>query len=346
MVYSAALFPDGWIVFSQTDASLSVTSTLFVVGEDGFSPRKLISLPGACFPRISPNGQCILLDRVINGANEVIDEIAPDGTNFKEILKLGFNKCCYTWGPEGKYFLYSSKRQRTWDIWALPSRIGLFSRSQKPMQLTSGPLDFKRAWMLSPTASNLLLEGQTLRAELVYYDMKSHQFLPFLSGIPATEPTFSSDGKWVVYRLFLDVTAWRSHSDGSDRLQLTSPEMNAVWPYVSPDATKVAFSSGGHIFLMDMNGSKPEKIVDKGGSSLWSPDCTRLVFDSDDGMQIYDLRTKKVSALPGGEKKWGGGAWVSDDIVFGATNTANGQAVYQTFNFKTQKWTDFFHRLC
>src|SRR5262249_33637572 len=96
MVDSAAFFPDDRIVFTQTNES-QTESNLFIVSQDGLSPRRLISLKGTCYPGISPGVQRILLDRYVNGI-EMLDEIAPDGTNFKELLKFGQDDCCYTWG--------------------------------------------------------------------------------------------------------------------------------------------------------------------------------------------------------------------------------------------------------
>jgi hypothetical protein len=46
--------------------------------------------------------------------------------------------------------------------------------------------------------------------------MKSKQFVPFLSGISATDPTFSRDGRWVAYVSYPDHILWRSRGDGSE----------------------------------------------------------------------------------------------------------------------------------
>ncbi|MGC1297803.1 MAG: hypothetical protein WA869_22460 [Alloacidobacterium sp.] len=183
--------------------------------------------------------------------------------------------------------------------------------------------------------------GTKERAELVRYDLNSHQFLPFLGGISATDTTFSRDGKWVVYRSYPDGSLWRSRSDGSERLQLTSPPMETVMPWISPDGTKVTFSSNYQIFLIDMNGRQPYKIVEKGTDAYWSPDENALVFMSPDGLQTFDLHTGKASPVPGAQQIWGP-YWVTQDTLVAATNAPNGQSKYLTYDFKTQKWTDLF----
>ena len=93
----------------------------------------------------------------------------------------------------------------------------------------------------SPDGKHLFAEGYLPRGELVVYDIKSHQFLPFLSGISAGELDFSRDGKWVAYVSYPDGTLWRSRADGSERLQLTFPPVTVFLPRWSPDGTQIAY---------------------------------------------------------------------------------------------------------
>jgi hypothetical protein len=93
--------------------------------------------------------------------------------------------------------------------------------------------------------------------------MKSHAFLPFLSGISATDPTFSRDGKWVAYAIYPEHTLWRSRSNGTERMQLTFPPMDVRFPMISPDGTKVSFhTERNEIFVIDMQGGQPQKVTD------------------------------------------------------------------------------------
>jgi len=56
--------------------------------------------------------------------------------------------------------------------------------------------------------------GSQQRSELVRYDAKSGQLVPYLGGISATGGSFSRDGKWVAYVAFPEETLWRSKVDG------------------------------------------------------------------------------------------------------------------------------------
>lgn len=77
--------------------------------------------------------------------------------------------------------------------------------------------------------------------------------------------------------------------DGSDPIELTSTGDRAR-PALSPDGTRLAFVSVGiapaddEILVMDVDGSGLDSLTDNtaaDGNPDWSPDGTRIVFDSD-----------------------------------------------------------------
>ena len=255
------------------------------------------------------------------------------------------------WSPDGNYVVYGTRQAGGSDIWALPVRTGFFHRSRRPVRLTKGPLSYTE-----PTPSRdgkqIFAIGTKRRGELVRYDMKSHQFVPFLSGISATDPTFSRDGQWVAYTSYPDHTVWRSRSDGSKRVQLTYPPMEAAYPSISPDGTKIAFStSTAETYVVSTDGGPPLRIVAKNsGGGHWSPDGNLLVVISwSDGpaeerhnpyLQIFDFRTGKLSVVPDSQGLGGltGGAYWTYDASLISANQASTKFV--TFDFNRQKWSD------
>ena len=160
--------------------------------------------------------------------------------------------------------------------------------------------------------------GTKRRGELVRYDMKSHQFVPFLSGISAISPSFSKDGQWVAYISYPDHTLWRSRSDGTERRQLTYPPMEVAWPSISPDGTKVAFTICCYeTYVIDMDGGPPQRIEKQSSGATFSPDqdlliMTSLVEGKHNGdkdplqLKILDVRTGKISVVPSseGKRRW------------------------------------------
>lgn len=93
----------------------------------------------------------------------------------------------------------------------------------------------------SKDGTKLFAVGDTRRGELVRYEPKAGQFVPYLSGVSAVDVVFSEDGNWVAYVAFPDGNLWRSKADGSQRLQLTFPPMDVHAPRWSPDGKQVVF---------------------------------------------------------------------------------------------------------
>ena len=210
------------------------------------------------------------------------------------------------WSTDGKYLLNQDvSGDHSRDIWAIPMEKTLFRRSSRPIQLTAGPLSYSGVYV-SRDGKQIFAIGTMDRGELVCYDMKFHQFLPFLSGISAIFPTFSRDGRWVAYDSYPDRSLWRSRSDGRERMRLTYPPMVVNNPIISPDGTKVAFTSSAPNDLMvgDMNGLLPPKTVAKGDDDNWaqarnwSPDGNLLLIYIKGELAIYNMRTGKTSVVP------------------------------------------------
>jgi Tol biopolymer transport system component len=232
-----------------------------------------------------------------------------------------------------KYLVYPSGTAQQSDIWLLPMKTGLFRRPGKPIRLTNGPLPYSSPYP-SRDGRRIFALGTKQRGELVRYDMKSHQFKPFLSGISATDPTFSRDGKWVAYASYPDRSLWRSRSDGSERMQLTYPPTQVGFPYISPDGTKVAFHTAkGEIDVISMEGGQPQRIVEGGALAIWSRDGNYLSYRSfpENCEMLIDVRTMKKSALPCSQVV---GFWMTQDALVGTDHKR-----ILTFNLKSQKWT-------
>ena len=252
---AAGVFPDGRITFG-------IGKDLFVADKDGSNPHKLVSVAGYIWdPSVSPDGERIVF-RMAGGETDSLLEIATDGTGLRTILNASRDESLRagSWSSEGKYFVYSVEHGRDSDLWALPMQTGISHRSRNPIRLTNGPL-FYSSPHPSPDGKQIFAIGTKRRGELVRYDMQSHQFVPFLSGISAISPTFSKDGQWVAYTSYPDHTLWRSRSDGSERRQLTYPPMEVAWPSMSPDGTKVVFASCCYdTYVVGMDGGPPQLI--------------------------------------------------------------------------------------
>src|SRR5208283_2206683 len=238
--HSAAWSPDGsHLVFFKA-------SDLYQANADGTDPHKLLTVQGTpALPRFTPDGTRIRFTiRRSEDSSSSLWEIRLDGSDLHPVLPGWHNppsECCGRWTPDGRYYFFLNSTASGANVWAVREPSGLFHRhSSAPLQLTTGPLSFE-SLVPSADGKKLFVSAQQGRAELVCYDPKSRQFVPFLAGISAGELDFSRDGKWVTYVTYPEQSLWRSRVDGSDRLQLSYPPVVAGLPHWSPDGTQIAY---------------------------------------------------------------------------------------------------------
>jgi hypothetical protein len=132
----------------------------------------------------------------------------------------------------------------------------------------------------------------------------------------------SSDGLWAAYVTHPQGELWTSRIDGSARRQLSPAGTLAVLPRWSPDGTSVAYVAQGpgerHLGLRRVrpDGRGDELLAREPGQNVWDvcwlPDGESLVFSylgptivggaGRLGVLSLDLRTRRVSSLPGAEK--------------------------------------------
>jgi eukaryotic-like serine/threonine-protein kinase len=347
--HSAAWSPDG------RHLGFIKASDIYLANADGTDPHKLITVSdGPRGLRFSPDSAHIRFTIYNSESNSSsLWEIKSDGSNLRPQLAGVQNApsdCCGVWTEDGRYFFFLRRSGSVNNLWAIREPGGLFRRRPSvPFQLTSGPMSIG---FVAPSSDGkkVFADAWQGRAELIRYDPKSEQFVPYLSGISAGELDFSRDGKWIVYASYPDGILWRSRSDGSDRLQLTYAPVSAGLPRWSPDGTQIAYlatrpGSPWKIFLMSAQGGTPQELLpqDQAESDpVWSPDGKSLAFgqtasrDISPGITLVDLATRHISTIPGSENLFSP-RW-SPDGQYVAAMTLDSKRL-MLFDFKTGKWS-------
>lgn len=338
--------PNGRLLFAKDN-------DLYFAEHDGTAPRKLITAPDRPENmQFTPDGTRFRFD-VFNSVsnNRTIWETNADGSSMHPLLP-GWNnppdECCGSWTPDGRYYVFQALRDGASNIWVLPEHSSPLRKvSNQPVQLTTGPLSFSAA-VPSKDGKKLFVIGAQLRAELVRYDFKSGEFVPYLGGISAGELDFSRDGKWVAYVSYPDDTLWRSKLDGSERLQLTYRPQRAANPHWSPDGKRIAFSATTpgkpwKVFVISPDGGSPEPVTFTEtieNDPTWSPDGSTLAFGSNDNfhpesmfVQLFDLKNRRLSHLPTSEPVFGP-RWSPDGRSMAVINSDNSRLLL--LDVKTQ----------
>jgi serine/threonine protein kinase len=348
--HSGAWSPDGKrIVYGKGNE-------IFVANSDAGEPRRLLLLGGTPDDiRWSPDGAIFRFTVNDPKTNyRSIWQSSEDGLNLQPLLpgwSEAPNECCGKWTPDGKYFVFQARRDATADLWALNEHGGLFSAThQEPVQLTTGPMNIGNP-VPSRDGKKVFAQGWQTRGELLRYDAKSKQLAPYLSGISAMGLDFSRDGEWVAYNDASDGTMWRSKADGTQKLQLVFPPMQAYLPRWSPDGKQIAFF--GHppgepwqIYMIPAQGGTPELIYRSATNSAdptWSPDGKSLAFGenslNNQGSAVYvlDLKTRTPTKLPGSDGLYSP-RWSPDGRYLAAIPLDSLKLML--FDFTTQKWTE------
>jgi eukaryotic-like serine/threonine-protein kinase len=328
---------------------------LQVVNPETNAAHKFASAPDFTYwLRWSPDGRSLRFTaNTVSGFQ--IREVAADGSGMHSLTQTRrdpANASNGNWTTDGKYFVFQNRRldART-DLWAIPENGDFFHKANHaPVQLTSGPMSFESP-QPSLDGKRIFAIGYEPRGELVRFDVKSGQFLPYLGGLSAADVSFSADGQWVAYAMYPEPILWRSRIDGSEKLQLTRAPFLALFPSWSSDGKRILFigadrGKGFAAYMVAAEGGAPQQIFASPDFDVlfpqWTPDGKSIVFQKSQGnykndIELLDLQTGKASMLPGSENLIG--PVLSPDGRFLAA-TPSDRLRLTLFDFSTQKWME------
>ena len=209
----------GYARFGPDGATIiyGAPNEIYLVGQDGSSARKLLSptvpfaSPGWPFDfRFSPDQE------FCGSAMEDMDSKLIMGKSRRPLrMGTGLHKMSGGWGGEwisdGWFFVFQADRIDKFDFWILPEESGFPWRkhSDKPIQLTAGPLDFEslcqEGWQedlryrhFASSRSRPLRLAQWRIRTLSKWNLRPRA----LHSLP--------DGQWVTYTTYPDGSLWRT----------------------------------------------------------------------------------------------------------------------------------------
>ena len=346
---AACWTPDGMhIVYAYGHA-------VMIANQDGSEPHPLATVSGVVHTiRFSPDGRRIRFHMIYpKSDSSSIWEMDANGKEAHPLFpdwKDSPYQCCGNWSTDGDYYYFVAGRGNSQAIWVRRERRSVFRRAAVgPSRLTSGPLRFS-APVPSSDGKKLFVVGEEPRVELLRYDLRARRFDPYLSGLSAGPVDFSSDGKWMAYVSYPDMTLWRSRIDGSDKIQLTFPPVRAYEPRWSPDGSKIVFMDvqfyhPWRISFISSSGGNPE-LLERASTNeaeadpTWTPDGRSIVFgkSAGDSGAIYrlDFETRRVSPIPDSDGLFS--PRVSPDGRYISALT-DGQTKLMLFDTDTNRWS-------
>jgi Tol biopolymer transport system component/DNA-binding winged helix-turn-helix (wHTH) protein len=353
VAHDATWMPDGQrILYASGD-------DLYIARDNGSESHKLVTLPGRAFwLRWSPDGTRLRLTLLNSETHTtVLWEVASDGSGAHMLLQ-DWNtappaECCGSWTDDGRYYVFQSARTGDSNIWAIPEHGGFFGGAEPPIPITNGPLDYQ-APITERNGRRTFFIGLNSQSELLRYDRSASLFVPDSGGLSnAKRVEFSRDGNWVAWIRQDDGSLWRSHADGTGRLQLTGRPMQVFMVHWSPDARQLVLmgrqpGKPWKVYIIDADGGHLQEVLNEDRSEAdpdWSPDGKQLVFgrlpdlmaEASQPKAIYlvNLATKAMTTL------------VESNGFFSPRWSANGKTIaalsidqkkLMVFDVATQRW--------
>jgi Tol biopolymer transport system component/DNA-binding winged helix-turn-helix (wHTH) protein len=330
-----------WLAYSKSNQ-------IFLANADGSSSRVIATLPEASaqghvhwsstVPEITPQIEHVrwspddrhlrftLIGAGLGGSivfptQRALWEVGADGRNLHELRFRWAGtpmECCGEWTPDGRYFVFESRREGTANLWMLEEKSHWWRRRNPyPVQLTFGPMNYNQP-APSRNGQSLFALGVQEAGELVRYNPQGKDFEPFLDGSSLGHLSFSRDGRWLAYVAYPEGTLWRARSDGTERLQLTFAPLEIGCPRWSADGQWIAFHARQpgqpfNDFVISANGGNPEPFPsDSLPQSVpdWVPNRNALTYSrvyagKDPGLYLFDRQSGRSEKLPGGDGLYG-----------------------------------------
>lgn len=354
--YTPKWSPDGKEIavstLNQAIPAVRSASQIFIINVESGEKRLLID-NYALQPDWSPNGKQIAYWFTESGGRRDVATIPVSGGEPTVITSTGNTNWNPVWSPDGKFLYFASDRGGSMAFW----RVAIDEETGKPLgepETVLTPAKFNRHLAFSRDGKRLIYVQTDNQANIktIGFDEKTEKFTGTSSFVTTGNrevyfPDLSPDGKFFVARQASltqeDLIVF--NSDGTNQRELTTDKFFDRYPRLSPDGKQVLFASDRsgkyEIWIINTDGTNLKQLtfVKDISASIpaWSPDGTRISFDTGENAFIMDLSKpsgeENMQKLPdpGGDSFFRACDWSSDGkkiIGFFEKGSLRGMAIY------------------
>lgn len=273
------------ITFNSTKEGLG---DIYVINSDGSGRINLTNVGNdnsraVSFPVITPDGAQVIYSEFSGWF-----KVNVDGSNKTKISDIKFSAQNYNWSKDGKKLILNNGlkqgiEQKGTFIYDLQNN------NLKKLDINCSGTDF------SPDNNKFIcsldenpLDGTT---NLFIFDIDGNQLGKFGKALfDFSNPKWVPDGSKIIFNSgsYNKAGIYSANPDGENLTKLVEADRSTNFIFkVSPDGSKVAYTSEGNLFRMNIDGSDITKLSTAASfeSPSWSPDNNKIAFM--DGGELY-----------------------------------------------------------